>query len=366
MRTLLSFAVLGIAAMPAGAQVVLRSAQGDSVRVFISRATVADVRALHSELETLRAEIRRIEVQLRAVSDSVDVGSNRQVVLERFITGQDGLLRLYSELYPKQSRLTLACSGLRATSGGREGYLGVSFATSMQVDAAAGRAGQTTWSEGPVRVDLVEPGSPAEKAGVRVGEELLLLGGRPVAALADSFLDELLTPGARVVLRLRAYGREREVEVPVARRPEFPARECAGAGGFAIAAPFASFFGELRVRGVAPAAPVRVTPEVRATLLPSVVLSAGARVAVYGATFRILDADARDVVKVDGDGVLVDHVSPGTPAHAAGLRSFDVVTRINGRTIRSPLDMRRASDDERTLVLTVVRGGDSRTVTLRR
>jgi len=57
--------------------------------------------------------------------------------------------------------------------------------------------------------------------------------------------------------------------------------------------------------------------------LPRVMFTADVRVAVYGATFRNLDADAREVVKLEGDGVFVDHVSPGTPAHAAGLRRLD-------------------------------------------
>jgi hypothetical protein len=161
-------------------------------------------------------------------------------------------------------------------------------------------------------------------------------------------------------MRLRAEGRERDVNVFVGRRPPFPEKECEPAGGFAFLAP-------LFARSRAPEVPasIRVRPMQQVeTLLPQLFGTAQVRFMVSGATFRTLDPDARDVVRVEGDGVLVDQVTSGTPADVAGLRSFDVVTRVNGQVVRTPFDLRRVSGEERTLVLTVVRGGEARTVTL--
>jgi serine protease Do len=41
------------------------------------------------------------------------------------------------------------------------------------------------------------------------------------------------------------------------------------------------------------------------------------------------------------DGVLITAVSEGTPARTAGLRAGDVITKVNSRTIRSGVDLRR-------------------------
>lgn len=369
MRTLLGLAALAASAASAAAQSgtqILMRGPGDSVRVFVAQRVSADeVRALYAELETMLAGIRKLESQIRGVGDSVARDARARA---RLLAVQDGLIELYSELYPTQSRLTLACAALRANATGRDGYLGVSFGQTMNLQSLPG-GGTATWSDGPTRVDQVEPGSPADRAGVREGDELIAVGGRPATDLTDAYLDEVLKPGARVVLRLRSAPRERaaprsaerDVEVVVGRRPEFPARECGAAGGFAIAPPLAGAFAG-RFPSIAPPA-----PGVRGTPAKPQVASVGvsiARVALFGASFRVLDADVRDVVKVDGDGVLVDHVSPGTPAHAAGLRSFDVVTRVNGNVVKTPFDVRRSLEEERTLVLTVVRAGESRTVTL--
>lgn len=47
-------------------------------------------------------------------------------------------------------------------------------------------------------------------------------------------------------------------------------------------------------------------------------------------------------VKDGSGGALVDTVRPGLPADAAGVRSGDLVTEINGRTVRSAADLEQA------------------------
>jgi hypothetical protein len=368
MRVFLGVAALSAVVVPAGGQEVrVRASNNDSVRVFVmERATVDGVRALRAELDVLLANIRRMERELRGVAETGDASQSSERLRERLLAVQDGLVREYAQLYPKQSRLTLACAMLRAASRGREGYIGVTFEQQFTFQSPTAGASVMQVTEGPPRIDAVDPGSPADEAGVRAGDEWIALNGRQLSAFTDSELDVLLKPGMRVVMRVRNGGRERDVHVAVGRRPEFPAKECEAAGGFAIAGPIAGLF-----TGSMPPGAIRVPVEGRVAIaprpditVPRLAFTADVRVAVYGATFRNLDADAREVVKLEGDGVFVDHVSPGTPAHAAGLRSFDVVTRVNGQTVNSPLDVRRATDDERTLVLTVVRGGETRTVTL--
>jgi membrane-associated protease RseP (regulator of RpoE activity) len=60
-----------------------------------------------------------------------------------------------------------------------------------------------------------------------------------------------------------------------------------------------------------------------------------------------------------GAGILVQKVTPGTPAAAAGLKVGDVITKVAGEAIDSPGDVGRALSDKKkgdTVTLGVVRG----------
>lgn len=75
--------------------------------------------------------------------------------------------------------------------------------------------------EGPVAVEAVVPGGPAERAGVRADDTLPAIGGEPVATGGEGVVDrdralDLLdrgAPTAPIALTLRRGGTERRVEV---------------------------------------------------------------------------------------------------------------------------------------------------------
>jgi membrane-associated protease RseP (regulator of RpoE activity) len=70
-----------------------------------------------------------------------------------------------------------------------------------------------------VKVAGVTPGSPAEHAGVKEGDVLLALDGKPFANLqAYSALLRTLAPGQKVTLRYRRGESEQNVTVTVAER----------------------------------------------------------------------------------------------------------------------------------------------------
>lgn len=364
MRKVVLLAALGAALAPVQAQVSIVRTGSDSIRILMAQGvTVEDVRALRAEFEALFADLQRVQARYGDVLTALRTERDREAVRDRLVSAQREVMRAYDQVQPKQSQLMLACAALRSASRGREGYLGITFGSSgsYQMITPPG-GGMISLSPSPVRVDFVEPGSPAERAGVRVGEEWVALGGRRVGELTDRDYDEILKPGARVVMRLRSDDRERDVNVVVGRRPAFPEKECESIGGVPMLAPFIAMLPrDVEQRAVR----VPPTPQIEA-ILPQMFVSADIRVATFGAVFRMLSADVREVVKVDGDGVLVDQVSTGTPAHAAGLKVLDVVTHVNSQVVRTPIDLRRLVEGERTLVLTVMRGGESRTVTLAR
>ncbi|MGD0189358.1 MAG: DegQ family serine endoprotease [Rhizomicrobium sp.] len=66
-------------------------------------------------------------------------------------------------------------------------------------------------------------------------------------------------------------------------------------------------------------------------------------------------------------GVLVDTVTPGSPAQRGGLRQGDVITAFNGHAIVTPRDMAFAVADVpagKTVGLTVIRNGRSQSLTV--
>lgn len=84
-----------------------------------------------------------------------------------------------------------------------------------------------------------------------------------------------------------------------------------------------------------------------------------------GAVIRGLDGQLATYFGVKS-GALVESVSPGSPADAAGLKAGDVITRINGRDVTAPEQVTSAVRDVQPgapLALTVLR--DKKTVELK-
>ncbi|MEV8533536.1 S41 family peptidase [Streptomyces sp. NPDC051211] len=65
--------------------------------------------------------------------------------------------------------------------------------------------------DGSISVDRVQPGGPADRAGIRAGDRLLAVDGKPVTGLTTAEVVTLLrgTAGTAVVLDLRRDGRDR-------------------------------------------------------------------------------------------------------------------------------------------------------------
>ena len=68
-----------------------------------------------------------------------------------------------------------------------------------------------------------------------------------------------------------------------------------------------------------------------------------------------------------GEGVLIREVSPNSPAAKAGLKAGDVITRVDGATIKTVDDLRerlRQEREQKTVSLTVVRQGSEMAITV--
>jgi membrane-associated protease RseP (regulator of RpoE activity) len=101
------------------------------------------------------------------------------------------------------------------TAAPRAGYIGVSF------------RGQSFYVVGPgsentaeVVVREVSKGSPAEKAGLKAGDEVIRINGMSPANGKFGAVARTLTEGDTVTLRIKRDGKEREYTVIAAARPE--------------------------------------------------------------------------------------------------------------------------------------------------
>lgn len=214
------------------------------------------------------------------------------------------------------------------------------------------------------RIALVESSSPAERAGVLQGDTLMSFNGTDVVENEIS-LTKLLVPDAKIVVRVRRDGSNKDLKVTIGEPPEYYVRRSAPvaiarAGVSGVVELPAPASGAVRVGGVtpAPAAPGEWTGPV--VLWQEVDGVAGARV-------ETISEGLGKAIGVD-EGVLVMRVRPGTPAAKAGLRDGDVIVRAAGQRIRTVPELRNlmaASDPEEGVKLLIRREKKERDITIR-
>jgi S1-C subfamily serine protease len=249
-----------------------------------------------------------------------------------------------------------------------EGYMGLNF-VGVQVRKENDQPAMYYFGN-DTRVVSVDPGSPAEKAGISAADEVVAIAGndarRPVA------LGTLLKPGARITVRLSRDGRTRETTVTVAKRQSDDGAPCAQVDEIVGPqhAPQQMF-----IRQRSPEPPrqgaqgtttttltpgeggmvARTGPGGFAFMSPYPTMGPGM---LGGASFITLDAEWRETLGVD-KGLLVSMVAPGSPAQAAGLKKGDVIVGAGENSIATMAafwrEVSAAGADGVTLKL--VRGG---------
>lgn len=243
-----------------------------------------------------------------------------------------------------------------------EGYLGVRF---DQQSISQQDNGPAMYELGTI--ESVEPGSPAESAGLERGDLLLSIGGTD----ARKPLATILKPGMHVQVRLQRGRSIRDVTVLVKRRPRGYGSDCANVEqliGPERDAPV------IRLRRLwSPSSRgATVTPPPK---LPPMPIAPGgfgyrylptASTAIAGATLMPLDDDWRQSLGVD-NGLLVMRVLPGTSARDAGLRGNDVIISVDGQVVGSVASLQRIISNAKStsVKLQVVRGGKTQVLILR-
>jgi len=246
------------------------------------------------------------------------------------------------------------------------GWLGVRLSD----EALFNQSGDAFFGRYPV-VSSVEPGSPAAKAGVLPGDEILTFNSHDMRG-GTLQLSRWLKPGAAFVLRVRRNEGVRSVRGVLGRRPDGWEQQIVvqvtpneqiflpgGAEERATGTGLQQSRVRMRVDGPTP-------PRLPSLLVPALGLGRG----VYpfaGAEFTALNSDLSDVLGVKPEGVFVANVVEGSIAREAGLRGGDVVVMADKIKIENPNDLVRAirSADERSVTLQVIRKHKPRTITLK-
>jgi len=252
------------------------------------------------------------------------------------------------------SLITLAPSGAPAQSQDSRGWVGIAYTTGIgQPD----RSGNVIFSDYPV-IESIEPGSPAERAGLQAGDLIISLNAQdlkrnPMPAR------RMLEPGSRIVFRFKRDDVAKTSTLVVAPRPSGTTQSVA----FTFIQPVPRTSG-----AVAPSIGQRVSiggllPPV-GTLAPFVFAPS---IGVAGAEVTQLNEDLRELLDLKANGVFVVNVGAGTPASESGLRSGDVILSANRDAVQNPGEliriMRAAGDN--TVRLEVVRKKKYQQLTLR-
>ena len=311
--------------------------QIDSLRWQIENKRMSD--------EERRRTVSELSSTIRALQQSLDEstrGGTVSVAVEAATAGEA----------IGRAPMAIARLPMRA-----RGYLGVTFDGPSAEIARPGDYSVRFYKY--PRIALVEPSSPAERAGVLEGDTLMSFNGTDVVENEIS-LSKLLVPEAKILMRVRRSGNSKELKVTVGEPPEYYVRRRDAEVRAEIAAaptPWVVGAGPTRVAQAAPPAvaaePVTVIwQDYDGIALPRPSLMVSTRAPAIG-------------VK---EGVLVMRVRPGTPAAKAGLRDGDVIVRAGGQRIRTVPELRSVfsmGDPEEGVKLLIRRDRKEKDVTLR-
>jgi S1-C subfamily serine protease len=369
------------------------------------------------EIESIAAQLLVVtQLQTRASQalDALRSGQSSEASRSQVEAVARQLREQIDQAAQRSQMLRTQLASLCDRSSKPDGYMGITFSATMRADAGASGGEVFRFAENPT-VETVEPGSPAERAGVTKGDEITLIDGQSVVG-RDIVFNQLLRPGTRLPLRVRRDGDTRDVVLVIKQRPPSLDNGCPfldarimAAFGDPISIARLPFSGAI-VRGAplppavpAPGARPRVAPRaaeptpvvvgangvtavIPAPLVPNVTMPApnavettspdqrnvfvfsrmSAPMVIAGATIVRTNADLRETFGVKS-GVLVLDVARGSPAYSSGLKGGDVIVSVGRVAVTSPLSIQRAIEtaDGTELPLRIIRKKKAQSLTLR-
>jgi S1-C subfamily serine protease len=246
------------------------------------------------------------------------------------MAGGTGLIMPIDPLMPALNSMTMTSP----VAAGPRGFLGIN---AQDVPPAPAPPGVPPPPRG-VEVIMVGAGSPAEAAGIQVGDVIMAINGQPTED--RSLLRQALAglpPGTGLAIDLLRAGQPMSVRAILAELPP----EAAAADP--------SLPGGVPTPAMPSTPPASTPPSAPAEILP-------------GLTAAALTPDVRasHALPAEVTGVLVTRVDPGSRAESMGVEQGDVITQVNRKPVAGVEEARQfAATGETTVLLKVYRKGDT-------
>ena len=225
--------------------------------------------------------------------------------------------------------------------GGDEhsGWLGIEIS---EVNADKAKELKLAETRGVV-VESVEPDSPAAKAGLKENDVILSYEGQNVeGTIQFRRLVRETPPGRSIPLSVSRDGNVRSMTIEVGERGSGENEPPVHAYGFKMPNVQPFEMPELDLSTVIPDTMDFHTP-------------------LLGIGAEDLNGQLGDYFGApNGEGILVREVRSGTAAEKAGLKAGDVITKVDGQSVKSTRDLRvqlRKKTDQKSVTLSVVRKG---------
>ena len=353
-----------------------------------ARAREDEMRRLYAELLAREAQKAGVAAGASAAPRAATAEPAVRVVLQRLqnVTQQQVTLK---------RRLEMLCNAEPTPRG----YLGVSVTGQAQIVTLGDRPVGFNYATYQV-VESVEPGSPAEKAGIRARDVMIAIGSRDLRT-GDMFPSDLLSPGERVLVKVERDGRTLSLPVLIEPRPEsFNISPCPFMDATIATAIAPTPAPDFVYRWTGPDSATQTTGFVISTPRPSpatsrpspapssrarnlvaarpaeapVVLSgpmvaqmnAGGMGFILGASVMPMNHDMSEIFHSD-KGLLVLKVLQATPAEDAGLKGGDVLLSANDEDLTTARSLERVMNlsTQHEVKLLLLRKGKHQTVTVR-
>jgi serine protease Do len=225
------------------------------------------------------------------------------------------------------------------------GWLGIEIA---EVTAEKAKDLKLSTARGVI-VDDVEPDSPAAKAGIKEKDVITQYDGKSVEGTVQfRRLIRETPPGRSVTLEITRGGSAQTISVQLGDRSAYFEKKMKGkmrdfGGAYSFSMPKLEEFPDM--------------PDFMDPRTPVLGINAEDLTGQLGSYFGA----------PNNAGVLVREVRPGTPADKAGLKAGDVITKVEGKDVRTLAELRgqlREKSNQLSVSMDVLRKGSELVVTV--
>ena len=267
-------------------------------------------------------------------------------------------MRAFRSLVLGLSTLLAAAPISARAQAAPKGWLGVVITTGV---GQADDAGTLVFNDYPV-IESIDPGSPAEKAGLIAGDILISINKQDFKRNPIP-MRSLLVPGQQVIFRYRRNDEMRTSMLVVAERPAGTSAKLQVS--IIGPAPTPNQRAQVEQRVLRAGTRIAIAPSV--SIAPLVFGTGTPSVALFGAELTQLSEDFRQALKVNSDGILVVNVAIGSPAGDAGLKGGDVIVRAQRQLLQNPGQLIQLMQlaNERIMRLQIVRNRKERDIVVR-